>query len=215
MSTLGGGKEFYTPTYGYQFILGLGVGLTFSSTTVLTALACKSEDVGQSFCICFFRNNFPAYLYIAAAQGALSQARILGGSIGLSMATIILDNKVRNGLARILDPARVKSLEQSLKNISTLTTDDQALVAQMYKDAFNEQMRICTYLSAVALVAALATYLKNPASVAAKKERQDVVTEVSSEEATGLSSITGAGPVQSESNDLEQRLHCERSLEQL
>ena len=47
MSTLGGGREFYTPAYGYQLILGLGVGLTFSSGTLLTNLACKSEDVGK------------------------------------------------------------------------------------------------------------------------------------------------------------------------
>ena len=215
MSTLGGGKEFYTPTYGYQILLGLGVGLSVSSTTVLAALACKSDDVGQSFCICFFWKNVPANLYIAAAQGALSQARILGGSIGLSMATIVLNNKVRNGLARVLDPARIKSLEQSLKNISTLTIADQDLVAQLYKDAFNEQMRVCTYLSAVALLAALATYQKNPASVAAMKERQNLVMEKSSDEATGSALIVGAEPVQPNSIDHQPRLHRERSLGQL
>ena len=47
MSTLGGGKEFYKPTYGYQVILGLGVGLTFSSGTLLTNINSKSEDVGK------------------------------------------------------------------------------------------------------------------------------------------------------------------------
>lgn len=49
LSTLEGGKDFYTPSYGYQFILGLGVGITFSSGTLLTNLACKSEDVGKSY----------------------------------------------------------------------------------------------------------------------------------------------------------------------
>lgn len=47
MSTLGGGREFYKPTYGYQVILGLGVGLTFSSSTLLTNINSKSEDVGK------------------------------------------------------------------------------------------------------------------------------------------------------------------------
>ena len=49
MSTLGGGREFYKPTYGYQLILGLGIGLTFSSVTLLTSLNTMSEDVGTSF----------------------------------------------------------------------------------------------------------------------------------------------------------------------
>ena len=49
MSRLGGGREFYKPTYGYQVILGLGVGLTFSSSTLLTNINSKSEDVGKFF----------------------------------------------------------------------------------------------------------------------------------------------------------------------
>ena len=49
LSTLGGGKEFYKPTYGYQVILGLGVGLTFSSVTVLTNINSKSEHIGMYF----------------------------------------------------------------------------------------------------------------------------------------------------------------------
>jgi len=49
MSTLGGGREIYKPTYGYEIILGLGIGLTFSGGTLMTNLAIKSEDAGMSF----------------------------------------------------------------------------------------------------------------------------------------------------------------------
>ena len=55
LSTLGGGREFYTPAYGYQLILGLGVGLTFSSGTLLTNLACKSGDVGKLFYVYYLQ----------------------------------------------------------------------------------------------------------------------------------------------------------------
>lgn len=187
LSTLGGGRDFYTPTYGYQSILGLGVGVTFSSGTLLTSLASKAEDVGMPFRFCILRKRFPTNLGIAAAQGALSQARIFGGSIGLSMATIVLNNKLSNGLTELLDPARIKSLEQSLSTISTLSPANQGLVAQLYTDAFNEQMRICTYLSAAALFAALATYQKNPASVAARRVKQNAMARESSDEGTELS----------------------------
>ena len=47
MSTLGSGREFYKAAYGYQCVLGLGVGLTFSSGTLMTNLASKPEDVGK------------------------------------------------------------------------------------------------------------------------------------------------------------------------
>ncbi|KAL9103460.1 MAG: hypothetical protein Q9163_001488 [Psora crenata] len=187
LSTLGGGREFYTPTYGYQFILGLGIGLTFSSSTLLASLASKPEDV-------------------AASQGALAQARMLGGSIGLSISTIVLNNKLRNGLAGALDPPRIKSLQQSLSTISTLSPANQGLVAQLFSEAFNDQMRICTYLSAATLLAAIATYQKNPPSVAAMKERQNATAGESSDESNGMSSNTGTGPVQPESGGRERRL---------
>ena len=201
LSTLGGDREFYTPTYGYQFILGLGVGLTFSSGTLLTNLACNPEDVGKSFVFASYERTPAINLHIAAAQGALSQGRIFEGSIGLSTATIVLNNKLSNGLAGVLDPARIKSLEQSLNTISTLSPANQGFVAQIYTDAFNEQMRICTYLSAAALLAAVTTYQRNPASVAAMREKQNAVAEESSDEGTELSSTVGAKPVQPESED--------------
>ena len=140
---------------------------------------------------------------VAAAQGAVSQARALGGTIGLSMATIVLNNKLSTCLTGVLDPARVKSLDQSLNSISTLNSNDQALVAQAYTDAFNSQMRVCTYLSAVALLAAIATYQKNPASVARLKEKQRAMAAVAlSDEDKEMASTVGATPVQAKSFEL-------------
>ena len=151
---------------------------------------------------------------VAAAQGALSQARMLGGSIGLSMATIILNNKLSTGLAGVLDPARIKSLEQSLNNISTLKPTDQALVAQTYTDAFNAQMRVCTYLSVVALVAAIATYQKNPASVARLREKQNAMAaEDSSDEGNELASNVGASPDPAKSDGDTHNPHAKQSSE--
>ena len=133
----------------------------------------------------------------------MSQARALGGTFGLAVATIVLNNKLSTCLTGVLDPARVKSLEQSLNNISTLNSNDQALVAQAYTDAFNSQMRVCTYLSAVALLAAVATYQKNPASVARLKEKQRAMAaEDLSEVDKEVASTVGATPVQAKSYEL-------------
>ena len=133
----------------------------------------------------------------------MSQARALGGTIGLSIATIVLNNKLSTCLTGVLGTVRVKSLQQSLSYISTLNPNDQALVAQAYTDAFNSQMRICTYLSAVALLAAIATYQKNPASVARLKEKQRAMAaEELSDEGKELGSTAGATPVQAKSYEL-------------
>lgn len=46
MSTLSSGLAFPRAVYGYQFVLGLGIGLTFSSGTMMTTLANEPDDVG-------------------------------------------------------------------------------------------------------------------------------------------------------------------------
>lgn len=215
MSTLGGGREFYKPTYGYQLILGLGVGLTFSGGTLLTSINSKPEDVGKSSGIFAPPEAHRATkLSTAAAQGALAQARILGGSIGLSIATTVLNKKLSSGLAGVLEPAKIKSLEQSLNTISDLSPANRGLVAQMYTISFNDQMRICTYLSAAAL-AASATYQEHPASVKAVRDRQNAMIEESSEEGTELDSILGAAADAPQSTHHDRRLHSKRSSERV
>ena len=141
---------------------------------------------------------------------------MLGGSIGLSMATIILNKKLSNGLAGALDPTQLANLERSLNTISTLSPANQGLVAQMYTNAFNEQMRVCTYLSVVALFAAIATYQKTPASVAAMKAKQNAMAEESStDEGSKANSIVGTVTVDPESKGDEHRLHNEQRLGQI
>ena len=120
-------------------------------------------------------------IYAGAAQGALSQARILGGSVGLAIATIVLNNKLRDGLSGKLTDGQIGSLEKSLSTLKDLDLSEQSLVAQVYADSFNAQMRICTYVSIIGLLAAMATYQKTPASVAAMREKQEAVSSGTSD----------------------------------
>ena len=100
---------------------------------------------------------------------------MLGGSIGLSIATIVLNRKFNANLAGVLDPAQLRNIEQSLSTILRLNLSDRAVVGKVYAESFNEQMRLCTFLSAACVVASLGTLLRNPPSVAAAKEKQDAV----------------------------------------
>ncbi|KAH8692258.1 putative MFS multidrug transporter [Talaromyces proteolyticus] len=159
MSTVSDTLTLNKAIYGYQFILGLGTGLTFSSVTMMANLANKPEN-------------------IAAAQGAISQARIFGGSIGLSIATIVLNHKINTELAGILTPFQLHNLEQSLTTIAELSPSDRAAVTRVYAASFGTQMRICTYLSAAGVIAATGTYLSEPPKISAPMEPVHVDTEM-------------------------------------
>jgi hypothetical protein len=108
----------------------------------------------------------------ASAQGAMGQARVLGGNIGLAIASMILNQQVATNLAEALSVTQLKNLQQSLSTLSSLELSQQAAVAIVFSNSFNEQMRICTYSSALALIVALFTWKRNPACVVECKAKQ-------------------------------------------
>lgn len=93
------------------------------------------------------------------------------------MATIVLNNNIGDKLAGVVAPVGIKAIQQSVNAVAALSPANQGLVTEAYSDAFNEQMRICTYLSAAAFVISLATYQKTPPSIAAMRERQKMRTK--------------------------------------
>ncbi len=96
------------------------------------------------------------------------------------MATIVLNNRLRGGLSGILTDAQVGSLEKSFYTIKDLNLSEQSLATQLFASSFNAQMRICTYVSVVGLAAAVATYQRNPVSVASMKEKNKAASAESS-----------------------------------
>ena len=165
-------------------------------------------------------DNF-ANLSIAAAQGALSQGRILGGSIGLSVATIILNNKLVNGLSGVLDSARIEALQQSLNTVSSLPPDTQARVSELYAAAFNDQMKVCTYITVASIFFAFATYQRDPPSVNKMKEKQqnaaskEELAGSDSDESTELADMDKAGTGRPTSDESDRRWYGNASQETL
>jgi hypothetical protein len=106
-------------------------------------------------------------------QGAIGQARVLGGSIGLAIATIIFNHNISTQLPVVLSPSQLSSLEQSITTIYGLDTEQQGRVATVFASSFSTQMRVCTYLAAAAVVTAAFTWQKNPASVGDDKTNQN------------------------------------------
>jgi hypothetical protein len=119
-----------------------------------------------------------ADISLATLQGALGQARILGGTIGLSMATIIFNHNIATDLPGILTPTQLTSLHQSITTIFDLEPQQQFKVAEAFADSFNKQMRVCMYLSAAAVIVALFTWQKNPVGIEDAESHQSAPAEV-------------------------------------
>lgn len=80
--------------YGFQVVLGLGFGLSLGAGTMMASLQSKSRD-------------------LAVAQGAIAQARVLGGSIGIAVCSIIFNSKVTTNLGNQMDPDDMAALHHS------------------------------------------------------------------------------------------------------
>ncbi|KAF7882767.1 uncharacterized protein EAF02_006130 [Botrytis sinoallii] len=118
LSTLANTEYVEAKTYGFLVFVGLGFGLTVSTVSMLSNYESSIRDH-------------------AVVQGITSQARILGGSIGIAASTAILSLAQQTQLNGIVSPEQLASLESSAK---TMTYAQLHAVGQAYSDSFSEDM---------------------------------------------------------------------------
>ncbi|CAG8318171.1 unnamed protein product [Penicillium salamii] len=143
LSTIPADFKIPGKVYGFEVIVGFGIGLTFSTISLLTTI------------------QTTAHLH-AVAQGIVSQVRVLGGSIGIAAANALFRVQSHKELQGILTEEQIGALQTSTKILNTLDAPEAQAVRQAYSDAFSQSMRVCTYMAAVAFIAALFTWQRNP-----------------------------------------------------
>nr|POE90701.1 efflux pump mlce [Quercus suber] len=137
--------------YGSQVIAGLGCGLTFCCTTMIISLTAEFQDH-------------------ALGQGLVAQARIVGGTLGVAMSTAVFGNRI-SSLTDVLTAQQISTLYRNTGFISQLSLAQQVAVRQAFALAFNDALRICTYVSAVSLVVSFFTWQKHPPSIQERKDQ--------------------------------------------
>lgn len=95
----------------------------------------------------------------------MSQSRILGGNIGLSIATVILNQHLVSDLQGTLSNKQINNLRHSLTAIDTLAPHQIEAVRSTFASAFRTQMEICTCVAAGALVVGLLVWQRHPPSI--------------------------------------------------
>ena len=92
---------------------------------------------------------------LAVFIGALTQARNLGGSIGLAVCTNVLNDNVKSK-STFLSLQQLHDLLQSTETIKTLPPYLQEGVRQIYGTGYNKEMQVLTAFGGAAV---LATFL--------------------------------------------------------
>lgn len=135
---------------GCTAIYGFGVGLCFAASTMIAAIESRQGD-------------------LAAAQGAVAQARVFGGALGLAICTVVFNERLQRGLGpgsgSGMSERELEMIHRSPMSVLSLPQDVRDEVGGVYLTAFREQMLIMTAVAAASVVVSLASWRVEAAPV--------------------------------------------------
>ncbi|KOC18275.1 hypothetical protein AFLA70_59g003481 [Aspergillus flavus AF70] len=120
--------------YGYQILAGLGIGL--SLTTLLNIVPFVVER-----------------RVLAVALGGVTQLRILGGAVGVSIATNLLNNTAKNELATRLPASALADILRDVSSVFKLSTADQSIVHTAFGKGYHQQLAMMLGFCAAEVIA--------------------------------------------------------------
>ena len=129
--------------YAYEVIMGLGFGLVLTSLLGLIPLVVSKKDM-------------PVVI------GAVTQFRVLGGTIGLAISTTVLNSFVKNKLPTMLSPAEIAGIGNSLSEIAKLTVEQQEFVRRTFAEGYARQIWVTAGFSGLVVVSSFLMWERKP-----------------------------------------------------
>lgn len=146
-STLTNANSSYPASqYGFEAIIGAGVGICLSTVIIAAPLAFTKQE-------------------LAVGMGTTNQARNLGGCIGVSICANITTSTLFSRLSGVLPEPTFKMLLRSAGVVDTLTPEVKEQVRRAFAVSFTRQMQACTVLGGAAVLGTLVMIEKRPRSL--------------------------------------------------
>ncbi|KAL8959883.1 MAG: hypothetical protein Q9193_003324 [Seirophora villosa] len=106
--------------YGYEVVMGFGFGLSISTLIMSVPLVVGGDDH-------------------AVTMGAVAQARTLGGSLGISICTNLLNNHIKDALQQVLSAQQIGDLLGSARSIASFPEHVRPVVRRIYAEGYRDQ----------------------------------------------------------------------------
>lgn len=157
---------------GFTSIYGFGIGLCFAACTIIGGIEARNDD-------------------LATAQGAIAQARVFGGALGLAACAIIFNESLNRAFnskaAPSLNMDDISRVHRSPIAILGLNQDQINEVKPVYLEAFRNQLLAMLVIAIVAFVGSFFTYRRRPAPILeALRGHQKEFSVGSSDEGSGV-----------------------------
>lgn len=101
----------------------------------------------------------------------MSQARVLGGAIGVAASNAVFHHQLQTRLSGDIPAQQLAQIQTNSEVVKSLTALQQNGVRLTFASSFTVSMHICTGIAVLGLIASLATYQKSPPNIH-KKEKQ-------------------------------------------
>ncbi|KAH7233543.1 major facilitator superfamily domain-containing protein [Fusarium tricinctum] len=129
--------------YGYEVLMGIGFGLSLA--TILTFARVVVSEA-----------NLPVMM------GALTQIRVLGGTVSLAICATILNNHLKPKLDNIVSPEQAKAILDSVSAIDSLRAGQRLAVRRAFAEGYNLQNIFMAVMSAAGLISSLFLWERHP-----------------------------------------------------
>ncbi|KAK2877127.1 hypothetical protein FQN49_001401 [Arthroderma sp. PD_2] len=129
--------------YVYEVIMGIGFGFTLTTILTLAQLVVDEHEAGL-------------------VMGALTQVRVLGGTISVAICSTVLSSSLGPKLATVITHDEAKAIADSLSAIDNLTPEKQESIRNEFAHGYNRQMEFLTAFSGLALLATFLLWERQP-----------------------------------------------------
>ncbi|MCJ1349663.1 hypothetical protein MMC31_007904 [Peltigera leucophlebia] len=141
LSTLPATRDLPGKAYGFETLAGVGVGVTFAILVLATPYVASPRD-------------------LAVATGAIIQFRFLGGLIGLSIASNVMNGYLKTHLTEILSSDALAALLKTTKVLATFAPDVQEKVIEVFAQSYDLQYTLMIAFAAAQFPAAAMLWKK-------------------------------------------------------
>ncbi|KAH8695587.1 putative MFS multidrug transporter [Talaromyces proteolyticus] len=130
----------------FEAIIGTGFGFTLTTTLTLAQIVTAQNDLLD------VTNDIGKP---AVTLGALTQVRVLGGTLGLAISSTVLNSDVSNRLEHIIGLQEVQNITKSFSAIESLSPGQQRLTRLVFAEGFQRQTIVMAAFSGMALICSL------------------------------------------------------------
>ena len=179
-------SNFSNATYGYEIIIGFGIGFASPPYFPLLHSCVEEKDV-------------------AVGIGIMNMLRTLGGAIAVAICASLHHAMLQEKLAGFLDAAQIDAVAQSSAFIAQLPEENRAKLGRVFGESYNRQFLVTLSFALLNVVVVVALIIVRKRMgifgvIPVRKEENEFMKKAAVEEKKGDEKSNKASPI---SNVLE------------